>query len=71
MTTKIKTRIIKITPVIVLTLIFINLKLMGIINWSWLWVFSPLWLPWVIVFSIMVIYLLFLFLTYLVYLIIK
>ena len=27
----------------VLTLIFIVLKLTGNINWSWLWVLSPIW----------------------------
>tara|TARA_R110000772_G_scaffold99174_2_gene198851 strand:- start:10567 stop:10728 length:162 start_codon:yes stop_codon:yes gene_type:complete len=27
----------------VLLLIFITLKLMGIIDWSWWWVMSPLW----------------------------
>lgn len=28
-----------------LTLIFITLKLMGYINWSWWWVLAPLWGP--------------------------
>ena len=28
-----------------LTLLFIGLKLAGIINWSWLWVLSPIWIP--------------------------
>ena len=27
-----------------LQLLFIALKLMGYINWSWLWVLSPLWI---------------------------
>jgi membrane protein YdbS with pleckstrin-like domain len=27
-----------------LTLIFITLKLLGKINWSWWWVLSPLWI---------------------------
>ena len=27
-----------------LTVAFIVLKLAGIINWSWLWVLSPLWI---------------------------
>lgn len=27
-----------------LTIVFIVLKLVGIINWSWLWVLSPLWI---------------------------
>lgn len=28
-----------------LTLIFITLKLCGVITWSWLWILSPLWIP--------------------------
>ena len=28
-----------------LALIFIVLKLTNVINWSWLWVLSPIWLP--------------------------
>ena len=28
----------------VLTLIFIVLKLVGVINWSWVWVLSPVWI---------------------------
>lgn len=28
----------------VLTLIFVVLKLVGVVNWSWLWVLSPLWI---------------------------
>ena len=28
-----------------LGLIFITLKLTGYINWSWLWVLSPFWIP--------------------------
>ena len=31
-----------------LTLIFIVLKLCGVINWSWLWVLSPLWITFVV-----------------------
>lgn len=27
-----------------LTILFIALKLCGTINWSWLWVLSPLWI---------------------------
>jgi hypothetical protein len=27
----------------ILALIFITLKLTGVINWSWLWVLAPLW----------------------------
>lgn len=28
-----------------LTIVFITLKLMNYINWSWTWVLSPIWLP--------------------------
>ena len=34
---------------ITLGLIFIVLKLLGVITWSWLWVLSPFWIPFVIV----------------------
>jgi membrane protein YdbS with pleckstrin-like domain len=27
-----------------LTIAFIVLKLVGVINWSWIWVLSPLWI---------------------------
>jgi len=27
----------------ILTIVFIVLKLIGVIGWSWLWVFVPLW----------------------------
>lgn len=27
---------------------FIVLKLTGVINWSWIWVLSPIWIPLVI-----------------------
>ena len=28
-----------------LTVVFVTLKLIGKISWSWLWVLSPLWIP--------------------------
>jgi CHASE2 domain-containing sensor protein len=28
-----------------ITLILVSLKLTGVINWSWLWVTSPIWIP--------------------------
>lgn len=28
-----------------LTILFIGLKLGAVIQWSWLWVLSPLWIP--------------------------
>lgn len=33
-----------------LTLIFITLKLTGYITWSWVWVLSPIWITFLIVF---------------------
>ena len=38
-----------------LTLLFIGLKLCGVISWSWLWVLSPFWIPVVLVLMICVI----------------
>lgn len=32
----------------VLTLIFVTLKLCGVISWSWFWVVFPILLPWLI-----------------------
>lgn len=37
----------------VLTIIFVVLKLVGVIDWSWVWVLSPLWIG--ISFTILVI----------------
>jgi len=31
-----------------LTILFVVLKLTGFINWSWLWVLSPLWIGFLI-----------------------
>ena len=31
-----------------LTIVFIVLKLLGVINWSWVWVFAPLWIELII-----------------------
>lgn len=28
-----------------LTIAFIVLKLCGVIDWAWIWVFAPLWVP--------------------------
>lgn len=38
-----------------LAIVFIALKLLGFIQWSWLWVLSPLWIPFVAIFAIVVI----------------
>ena len=32
-----------------LTIAFIVLKLCGVINWAWIWVLAPLWIPIVLV----------------------
>lgn len=37
-----------------LTIVFIVLKLTGFIDWSWLWVLAPLWLPLCLVLAVMV-----------------
>lgn len=29
----------------VLTVIFVVLKLVGVISWPWLWVLAPIWIP--------------------------
>ena len=36
-----------------LTLVFIVLKLCGVIGWSWVWVASPIWGAMVVVFPIL------------------
>lgn len=37
----------------ILGLIFITLKLIGIINWSWVWVLAPFWIPLAVVLIIL------------------
>lgn len=36
----------------ILTLIFIVLKLTGTINWSWVWVLSPIWITLALIVSL-------------------
>ena len=31
--------------VILISVLFIGLKLGGVITWSWIWVLAPLWIP--------------------------
>lgn len=38
-----------------LTIVFIVLKLTGIVNWSWWWVLSPLWICWSIIAVIVIV----------------
>lgn len=39
----------------ILLVVFIVLKLCKVIDWSWWWVFSPLWIPFAIVIFIFII----------------
>ena len=38
-----------------LALIFIVLKLVGVIDWSWVWVLSPIWIGWIFVLVIYIV----------------
>jgi hypothetical protein len=40
-----------------LTIVFITMKLLNKIDWSWWWVLSPLWIPAALVIAIFVIFL--------------
>jgi hypothetical protein len=37
-----------------LTILFIGLKLMGVISWSWWWVLAPLWVTGLLVIVVVV-----------------
>ena len=38
-----------------LTIVFITLKLLGVITWSWVWVLAPLWISLAIVLIVILI----------------
>jgi hypothetical protein len=38
-----------------LTIVFLVLKLCGVINWSWWWVLSPIWIPIALVIILLII----------------
>lgn len=38
-----------------LAIVFITLKLLGVITWSWLWVLAPIWIPIAVVILIILI----------------
>ncbi len=38
-----------------LTLLFIGLKLTGYIDWSWVWVLSPIWGCWLLALVVLII----------------
>jgi hypothetical protein len=42
-----------------LAIVFITLKLMGYITWSWWWVLAPLWAPLAVVLAIFLIIVIF------------
>lgn len=37
-----------------LTILFVALKLTGVIDWSWWWVLSPIWISFLCVFGILI-----------------
>lgn len=39
--------------VLLLTVLFIALKLLGFIAWSWVWVLSPIWISVLIILSLL------------------
>lgn len=47
-----------------LTIVFIILKLCNVIDWAWLWVLAPLWIPIAIVLAIFLVVVLVLYLQY-------
>lgn len=42
-------------PCFVIFIVFMILKLVGVINWSWWWVLAPLWIPIGIVIAVLVV----------------
>jgi hypothetical protein len=38
-----------------LTILFIGLKLTGQIDWDWLWVLSPIWLPFTVIAGLIIV----------------
>lgn len=42
-----------------LTIVFIALKLCGVINWSWVWVLSPIWIAAILITIFVLIYMIF------------
>jgi hypothetical protein len=44
---------------VVLTIVFVVLRLCEVITWSWVWVFSPLWISWSITILFVIVFALF------------
>ena len=38
-----------------LTVLFIGLKLSGIIHWPWMWVLAPIWMPCAVILTVLVV----------------
>lgn len=38
-----------------LQIVFITLKLLGVIKWSWLWVLSPIWISTLLVIFVLIV----------------
>lgn len=49
---KITVTLPSVGSVLLISLILLILKLTGIIHWSWIWIISPIWLPYVFAFVI-------------------
>ena len=45
-------RVVGLTFLDALTIVFIVLKLCNVIDWSWWWVLAPLWMPFAFIFLI-------------------
>ena len=41
---KVRSMVIYLMPVGILTMVLVILKLLSVITWQWLWVLSPLWI---------------------------
>ena len=39
-----------------LTILFVALKLLGVISWSWIWVLSPLWIGFALVLILFIVF---------------
>lgn len=39
---------------VILFIVFLVLKLTNNIDWSWIWITSPLWIPFALIFSIVI-----------------
>lgn len=39
-----------------LTIVFVALKIFGAIDWSWIWVFSPIWIGYSLIFVLVLTY---------------